>query len=132
VDPSKTLFVVADPTRMLVTLNVRLEDAKALAEDQTVRFRPEGGKEEVTGVIAAKGISTQVDERTRTVQVRADLTNANGKLRSNTFGAGRIVLRREPNAIVVPSEAIHWDGNCHVVFVQDKNFHEPGGLKVFH
>jgi membrane fusion protein, heavy metal efflux system len=132
VDPAKTLFVVADPRRMLVTLHVRLEDAKALAEGQTVRFRPEGAKEEVTGVIREKGISTSVDEKTRTVQVRADLSNPSGKVRSNTFGAGRIVLRREANAVVVPNESVHWDGSCHIVFVQDKKFHSTGGLKVFH
>ena len=35
---------------------------------------------------------------------------------------GRIVLREEPKAVVVPTEAVHWDGDCHVVFVRDKNF----------
>ena len=39
------------------------------------------------------------------MKVRVDLPNADGRLRANTFGTGRIVLREEPQAIVVPSEA---------------------------
>jgi cobalt-zinc-cadmium efflux system membrane fusion protein len=130
VDPTKLLFVVADPRQMLLKLNVRLEEAKALRQGARVRFRPHGSESDVLGTI--DWISTAVDPKTRTVEVRASLENPKGQLRSNTFGAGRIVLRQEHNAIVVPSEAIHWDGGCHVVFVQDKNFHEPGAFKVFH
>ncbi len=71
-------------------------------------------------------ISTAADDVTRTVKVRVDLPNADGRLRANTFGTGRIVLREEPKAIVIPSEAIHWDGTCNVVFVRDKNFMQAG------
>ena len=77
-------------------------------------------------------ISTAVDDQTRTVKVRVDLPNLDGRLRANTFGTGRIVLREEPNAIVVPSEAVHWDGDCHVVFVRDKDFLREGAPKFFH
>src|SRR5262249_40050981 len=72
------------------------------------------------------------DEKTRTLQVRAELENPGTWLRANTFGSGTIVLRQEKAAIVVPNEAIHWEGRCNVVFVQDRNFHDQGGHKVFH
>jgi hypothetical protein len=42
------------------------------------------------------------------------------------------VLREETDAIVIPNEAIHWDGCCHVVFVRDKHFFEPNSPKFFH
>jgi cobalt-zinc-cadmium efflux system membrane fusion protein len=77
-------------------------------------------------------ISTAVDEPTRTIKVRVDLPNAEGRLRANTFGTARIVLREEPQAIVVPTEAVHTDGTCHIVFVRDKHFHEAGSAKFFH
>ena len=131
VDASKVLFVVADTSRMWLTLNVRLEDAKKLEPGRSVRFRPDGG-EEVRGTVA--WISTAVDEKTRTLKVRADLDNAAGRLRANTFGAGRIILREEPKAIVVPSEAVQREGetDCHIVFVRDKNYFAEGSPKVFH
>jgi cobalt-zinc-cadmium efflux system membrane fusion protein len=27
---------------------------------------------------------------------------------------------------------MHWDGNCHVVFVRDKNYHDEQSPKFFH
>jgi cobalt-zinc-cadmium efflux system membrane fusion protein len=132
VDTTKTLFVVADPRQMWLTLDVRLEDAKRLSLGQPVRFLPDGNRQEARGKVA--WISTAVDEKTRTVKVRADLANADGQLRAGTFGPGRIVLREEPNAVVVPNEAVQseGDGNCQVVFVRDKNFLKEGAPKVFH
>ena len=86
-------------------------------------------RSEVTGQLV--WISTAVDDTTRRYHVRADLPNPDGQLTANTFGTGTIVLRAEKNAIVVPTEALHWEGDCFVVFVQDKNFHESN-RHVFH
>src|SRR5205085_2124272 len=67
VDPSKLLFEVVDNTQMWLTLNVRLEDKKYLRirDDatkelgQTVRFRPDGSDEDITGMLV--WVSTAVD-----------------------------------------------------------------------
>ncbi len=32
----------------------------------------------------------------------------------------------------MPNEAVHWEGDCFVVFVYDKNFFEKDVPKVFH
>jgi cobalt-zinc-cadmium efflux system membrane fusion protein len=130
VDSTRALFVVADPRRMWLTLNVRAEDARRLKLGQPVRFHPDGDPDEAAGTVA--WISTAVDPKTRTVKVRADLENPDGRLRANAFGAGRVVLRYEPYAVVVPKEAVHWEGDCHVVFVRDKDYLKEGSPKVFH
>lgn len=130
VDNTKVLFVVADPRQMWLTLNLRQEDTKKLAIGQPVRFRTDGTAEEVQGTIT--WISTNVDEKSRTVKVRANLANPEGRLRASMFGLGQVVLREEKNAIVVPNEAVHWEGDCFVVFVRDKNFLEKDAPKVFH
>jgi membrane fusion protein, heavy metal efflux system len=77
-------------------------------------------------------ISPVADERTRSVQVRAELGNADRSHRAGEFGAGRIVLREEKSSLVVPSEAVHWEGDCNVVFVRDKDYEKDGAAKVFH
>ena len=64
--------------------------------------------------------------------MRASLDNTLGQLRAFTFGAGRIILREEKEAVVVPNEAIQSDGDCMVVFVRDKNYFEKDAPKVFH
>jgi len=131
VDAAKPLFVIADPKQMWLTLNVRQEDTRHLKLGQPVRFTPAGG-EEVTGSVS--WISTAVDEKTRTVKVRAILPNPDGRLRANAFGPGKIILREEPYAVAVRNEAIHWDGDCHVVFVRDRNYNpqDPDTLVVYH
>lgn len=130
VDSAKVLFVVADPRQMWLTLNLRQEDTKKLAIGQPVRFRTDGTAEQVQGTVA--WISTNADEKTRTVKVRANLANPEGRLRASTFGLGQIVLREEKSAITVPNEAVHWEGDCFVVFVRDKHFLEKDAPKVFH
>ncbi|MGE4159168.1 MAG: efflux RND transporter periplasmic adaptor subunit [Planctomycetota bacterium] len=117
VDTSRPLFIVADIHRMWVMLDVRQEDAAHVALGQAVTFIPDGPSGEAVGGTIS-WISTEVDERTRTVKVRADIENPDGRLRAHTFGTGRIVIRKAPSAVAVPNEAIHWEGCCHVVFVR--------------
>ncbi len=132
VDTKTVLFTIADTNRLWLTLNVRQEDARYLRVGQPALFRPSDSKHDPEIRGALSWISTAADEKTRTVQVRVDLPNADGRLKANTFGTGRVVLREEPKAIVVPSEAVHWDGSCFVVFVRDKHYREPTAPKFFH
>jgi cobalt-zinc-cadmium efflux system membrane fusion protein len=130
VDATDVLFVVADTRQMWLTLDVRQEDVRYVRQGLPVRFRADDGGEEVSGTVS--WVSTTADEKTRTVQVRAELSNPDGRLRASTFGTGQIILREDPNAIVVPSEAVQWDGSCHVVFVRDRRWFEKGPYKFFH
>lgn len=132
VDSATMIFGVADVRRMWLTLDVRLDDAKYVSLGQKVLFRQSDSKDEPEIHGSVSWISTAADDQTRTLKVRVDLPNTDGRLRANTFGTGRIVLREEPSAVVVPSEAVHWDGCCNVVFVRDKNFFKEGAPKFFH
>ncbi|MFT3879705.1 MAG: hypothetical protein QM703_08595 [Gemmatales bacterium] len=73
-----------------------------------------------------------MDEKTRTVSVRAELENKGGVLRANAFGTGKVILRDEQNAIAVPNDAVQWEGDCFVVFVRDKNYFKKDAPKFFH
>jgi cobalt-zinc-cadmium efflux system membrane fusion protein len=132
VNASTVMFALADVSQMWLTLNVREDEAKYVSLGQPVLFRPNSnaGDAEICGAVA--WISTSADDQTRTVKVRVELPNEDGRLRANTFGMGRIVLREEPKAVVVPTDAVHWDGSCHVVFVRDKNYHNVDSPKYFH
>ncbi len=130
IETNKPLFTIADTSQMWLVLNVRLEEAERIVIGQKIIFQADGASESATGKVA--WISTKVDGQTRTVQVRGELANENGQLRDETFGAGEIVLREEQNAIFAPSDAIHWEGCCHVAFVRDKDYFKEGSYKVFH
>ena len=132
IETSTQAFAIADTSRMWLTIDVRQDDARYVKTGEKVLFEPrESGRQaELAGEVT--WISTAADERTRTVKVRVELPNDDGQLRANTFGTARIVLREEPRAVVIPSEAVHWDGACHVVFVRDKRFFEDKAPKYFH
>jgi len=130
VDAGRPLFTIADTSLMWLQLNVRLEQAEQIAIGQKIVFHPDGTDRAAIGAVT--WISTDVDVDTRTVRVRGELVNDDGNLRSETFGAGEIIIREEPNAIVVASDAIHWEGSCYVAFVRDKDYFKDGSFKVFH
>ncbi|HUG67144.1 MAG TPA: efflux RND transporter periplasmic adaptor subunit [Pirellulaceae bacterium] len=130
VDTTRTLFTIVDNRRMWLLLDVALEDARYVELGQQVVFRPDGGTHEHSGQIT--WISSHIDSETRTVKLRAELSNADGDLRDESFGAGRIVLREDDQAIIAPNDAIHWEGCCHVAFVRDKNYLAKDSYKVFH
>lgn len=126
IETAKPIFEVADVSTMLLVLNVSKEDADKVAIGQPVRFRPDGSTEEFNSRIT--WISTEVNEETRTLQVRAEVANqsepvagspddAQHALRANTFGSGRIEIDRRGTAVVVPRSSVQWDGSRWVVFV---------------
>lgn len=132
-DPAKPLFVVADTGKMRLTIHVRPDDAGRIQPGQPVRFQHAGHSGPTkwdSGTVV--WISPAADEKTRTVPVRVDLPNPSDRHRPNTFGTAEIVLREEPNAVVVPGGAVHWDGCCHVVFVRDRDYEKSGSPKVVH
>ena len=132
VDTARSLFAIGDVDRMWLMLNVRQDEVRHVKIDLPVRFRPSDRSREDPIPGKVSWISTAADERTRTVRVRVDLPNADGALRANTFGTGKIVLREETETVLVPSEAVHWDGFCHVVFVRDRHYFESGTPKFYH
>lgn len=126
------LFTVADISRHWLILNVRQEDAAYVKLGQAVKFQPDDRENAAALDGDVAWISTAADDETRTVKVRVDLLNPDLSMRANTFGTGRIILRDEPAAMVVPSEAVHRDGACSIVFVRDRNYLQPQSPKFFH
>lgn len=130
VDAARVLFEIADTRTMWLQLSVPLEDLDQIAIGQAVRFAPDGSRRTIDGHL--DWLSTAADAHTRMVQVRATLPNDHGSLRDQTFGTGKIIVRDEPHAILVPEQATHWEGCCQIVFVRDRHYFEKGSPKVFH
>ncbi|HJT77469.1 MAG TPA: efflux RND transporter periplasmic adaptor subunit [Gemmataceae bacterium] len=129
VEAGKVLFVVVNPRRLWLTLHVSPDAVRRVALGQPVKFSPDGPPGEFEGRVTWVG--TAADETTRTVPVRAELANDAGKLRASTLGKGRIVLRTEPNALVVPNEAVQTFRGEPVVFVRHADYLKADGPKSF-
>jgi membrane fusion protein, heavy metal efflux system len=113
--PEKPLFAVADVARMWVHVDVHEADLPKVEKDQRVVFTVAGlpGKRFVGKVVA---ISGDVDERSRTIRVVADVKNLQGLLRAHMFGQAEIQVKPAEQKIVVPREAVQTDGDCWFVF----------------
>jgi len=119
VTPSKPQFQLADLRRLWICFHVRLEDVGRLKLGQDVAFHLNGQNEDAPPAKIAF-ISADVDEKTRTVAVRAEVDNPHGRLRPNTFGDARILVN-EQKRLIVPNEALQFDGSSHLVFVQGES-----------
>ena len=62
-------------------------------------------------------VGTEVNDKTRTTRVRAELGNPSGRLRSNQFGQAQIRIGSEHKAIVVPRAAVQRKDQAEVVFL---------------
>lgn len=130
INTQNVLFKIADTESMWLVLNVSLENAENVSLGQKFLFKPDGNNQLITGKI--NWISTTADKTTRTITVRSELKNKNNKLRNESFGVGQIVLREEPEAIVVPNESVQLAEDGNYVFIRDKNFFNKESPKFFH
>ena len=118
VEATDVLFVVADLSTMWLMADLYEHDLVKMRTGLPVFFTVDG----MPGV-SFEGkvvwISSAVDDRTRTVRVRADLPNTDGLLRAKMFGRARIVLHDNDEVVTVPAEAVQTDGCCQLVFVRE-------------
>lgn len=122
VEPGKPVYDVADVRRMWIRLSLRRDHAPLVELGQPVRFRADGISDEIVSRIS--WISTELDEKTRTLDVRAEFSNEDHqphmapRIRANIFGTGRITIGERAAARMVPEEAVHQDQFGAFVFVQ--------------
>jgi cobalt-zinc-cadmium efflux system membrane fusion protein len=141
VSNSQPQFIIADVRRLWVTLDVRQEDVGPVRKGQRVEFRPDGFPNlEATGEVA--WVSTEVNDRTRTVSIRAEVDNRQGLLRAHSFGTGKILVAEKADAITIPVDALQWSTNdvhsgsqperSPLIFVckEDKLSFEPRKIEI--
>ncbi len=114
VSPGTALFEVVDTSQVWVFANLPLEQAR--------RFKPGD-----IGTIVPKGsepvkfplsyLSPVADETTRTIRVRFDVPNANGRLKPNEYVDVRLTFDGPPT-LAVPASAVTLVDKARGVFVQ--------------
>lgn len=114
--PDRPLFTVADPERMWLAIDVQEADLPRIERDQKAWFTLESfpGMRFPGKVVAVGG---EVDDRTRTVRVTAEVKNLKGVLRAKMFGRADILIRPAEPKMLVPKSALQNDGDCNLVFV---------------
>jgi cobalt-zinc-cadmium efflux system membrane fusion protein len=130
VQPGTTLFTIADTRQMWLMTNFHQDDVGRVRVGSTIAFESDSSGSHAEGTVA--WISPTIDDRTRTVSVRANIESDGETLKNNTFGKASVLLRAEKNAIVVPKQAIQSTADATFVFVRDKNFFRPDVPLYFH
>jgi cobalt-zinc-cadmium efflux system membrane fusion protein len=117
VESGKPLLVVSDTSHLWVHAQLTPAQAAKVRVDQSLEFVPDvAGSTPVVGKVI--WISPEVNEKTRTIKVRAEVDNSAGHLFANTFGRARITVRSSASAVVVPESALQKDGESHLLFVK--------------
>ncbi len=130
VAPGESLLALADTRTVWAMIDVREDDVARVHSGQALvlqvdALRGEAFAGEITWV------DGEVDRRTRTVKARAVIDNAAGLLRANLFGKAVVTLADRSNALVVPRDAVQWEGCCNLVFVRrGEGTYEPRKVRL--
>jgi cobalt-zinc-cadmium efflux system membrane fusion protein len=117
VSSERELVEIADTARMWATLDLPPADVHLLSLGAPVQLTLQGAADRSVGGTVT-WIAPVIDARTRTVMVRAEFDNHADLMRSGGFGQARIITRHGEPALLVPKEAVQWEGCCNVAFVR--------------
>jgi cobalt-zinc-cadmium efflux system membrane fusion protein len=120
-----SLASITDTKTMWAMMDVAEQESFTLEDGQPVVLAVDGAKGvEFKGKVT--WISPQVDSRTRTVRVRAEIDNSDGRLRANQFARAEIGIAPDQRGVVVPKGAVQRLDQGSVVFVRmEQGTYEP-------
>jgi membrane fusion protein (multidrug efflux system) len=110
--------VVATDT-LEANFNVPERYASELKPEQTIALSASSSTNLYEGVVYF--ISPLVDETTRTILVKARVSNTGGELKPGMFGRLDLALRTRDNALVIPEASIKYGNNAAMVLVGAPN-----------
>ncbi len=117
VEATTELFALADVSRVWINLEIYEKDLRRIQIGQAVAFHVPGLEPaEFPGKVS--WIDNEMNVLTRTIRVRVEAENRQRLMRINMFGRGEIQVGNQQIALLVPREALQWEGSSYVVFVQ--------------
>ena len=108
---------IVDTSRMWAMLDVDASDLRKVAVGQAILLNLDGQEDQTLGG-RVTWISTSMDQRTRTIKVRAELNYSGGLLKACGYGTAKIITRDNRQAVLVPKSAVQWDGCCNIAFMR--------------
>lgn len=124
VDRAAPVATIADTSRIYCGLDVYEKDIARVRKGQSVRIKVVAFPDETfSGGISY--VSPRVDENSRTIKVRVDIANLQGKLKFGMFVKGLIQVGRR-QALAIPESAVQVIKGNPMVFVA-----KPGEERTF-
>jgi cobalt-zinc-cadmium efflux system membrane fusion protein len=119
VNPDKTLFTVADLSKLWVIIDIYEKDLRRVLPGTTVKVTTTAYPDKsFRGVISF--IDDVMDEKSRLIKARVVVENANRLLKPGMFAAVTIDVKgvQTEKAIMIPEEAVFLDGSQNFVFIR--------------
>ncbi len=114
VSPGSELFEVVDTSRVWVFANLPIEQARKFKEGDVGTIVPKGG-EPVSAPLTY--LAPVADETTRTIRVRFEVSNQQGRLKPREYVDVQLTIASPPT-LAVPVSAVTMVDNVRGVFVQ--------------
>ncbi|MBC8875000.1 MAG: efflux RND transporter periplasmic adaptor subunit [Planctomycetes bacterium] len=117
IDQATEIIRIIDPTLLWVDAQIYEKDISKVKIGQEVEIKVPAYPDEVfRGEVSY--IGDEVNEETRTITVRAEVSNEESKLKPGMFADVDILLNGSAETLVVPKSAVLEDGRQKVVFVK--------------
>jgi len=117
VDKGSAIYTISDPSDLWVIAEVKERDIASVKVGQDATFKvlayPD---QEFHGKVVRLG--NQIEADSRTLEVRIETDNADGKLKAGMFADVEITTTIMNDIIVIPDTALQSDGDGQVVFVE--------------
>lgn len=115
--PGQPAFMVVDNRRMEIQADLPAAAAASVKVGQTVRFRVSGFSDPFEGVVA--NVAAAVAPDGRTLRVRIEVPNADGRLKTGLFAEGEISGNGEAQWPAVPSALVSAEGREARLYVEE-------------
>lgn len=104
ISPSDIVTTIRQVDKLKLEFSVPEKYAKDINKGYAVRFRVDGGNQEHTATVIAT--ENNVDQNTRTLQVRAVVSENSPELVPGVFAKVNLQLGKNDSALLVPTEAV--------------------------
>ncbi len=130
VSKEKEIYVISDPNDLWVIAEVKERDVGSVKVGQDATFSVLAYPGEVfRGKVVRTG--NQVEAESRTMEVRIEADNADGRLKAGMFADVEIVTTTLRDVVVIPDTAVQTDEDKQIVFVAlDGNRFEKRVVKL--
>jgi cobalt-zinc-cadmium efflux system membrane fusion protein len=123
------VFKIIDITRVWIDANVFEKDLERVRRGQEVKVSvPAFPGVSFSGRVIL--VSSVVDPDTRSVKVRTEVPNPDGRLKPDMFASVQIITDLHRTAISIPEAAVLDDGGKTVVFVSEGSGYVKRGVNV--
>jgi len=129
VDPSIKLFTVSDLSRVWATAQIYEDDMSRVKLGQKVKVRVSAFRDKLfDGILSF--IGDHVDVRTRTLPVRAEIANADLRLKPDMYAELIIQIDAPVYSVLLPHDAVVERNGHSLVFVEVANGYQPTRVEV--